>query len=98
MVRRAIRIAIGILAMVLVMAGGAGATKFIMNNATGGDCTLFGNWNDVTSTCTMTTDIAEGIQIDSNGVTLDGIGYKIREVNTHMVFTFWEEAASLSRI
>jgi hypothetical protein len=39
---RALRIAIGIMALVLVMAGGAGATKFIRNDATGGDCTSSG--------------------------------------------------------
>jgi parallel beta-helix repeat protein len=73
----ALRIAFGFTVLVLVMAGGAGATKFITNDATGGDCTSFGTWNAATMTCTMTTDLTEGIQIDSNGVTLDGNGHTI---------------------
>jgi parallel beta-helix repeat protein len=73
----ALRIAVGIMALLLVMAGEAGATKFIRNDATGGDCISFGTWNGATMTCTMTTDLFEGIQVDSNGVTLDGNGHTI---------------------
>jgi hypothetical protein len=73
----ALRIAVGIMALVLLMAGGAGATKFIRNDATGGDCTSFGIWDNVTKTCTMTSDLIETIQIDSNDTTLDGDGYQI---------------------
>src|SRR5659263_256295 len=72
-----LRIAIGIMTLVLVMAAGAQATKFIRNDATGGDCTSFGTWNAATLTCTMTADLIETIQIDSNGVTLDGNGHTI---------------------
>jgi parallel beta-helix repeat protein len=64
------------MALALVMTGGAGATKFIRNDATGGDCTSFGIWDNVTKTCTMTSDLIETIQIDSNGTTLDGDGYQ----------------------
>src|SRR5659263_175256 len=71
-----LRIAIGIMTLVLVMAAGAQATKFIRNDATGGDCTSFGTWNAATLTCTMTADLIETIQIDSNGTTLDGDGYQ----------------------
>ena len=39
---RALRIAIGTTALVLMMAGGAGATRSIRDDATGGDCTSFG--------------------------------------------------------
>jgi nitrous oxidase accessory protein len=73
---RALRIAVGFTVLVLVMAGGAGATKFIRNDATGGDCTSFGTWNNGTKTCTMTADLIETIQIDSNDTTLDGNGYQ----------------------
>jgi parallel beta-helix repeat protein len=72
----ALRIAVGIMALVLVMTGGAGATRFIRNDAAGGDCTSFGTWDNVTKTCTMTSDLIETIQIDSNGTTLDGNGYQ----------------------
>lgn len=62
---RALRIVVGITMLVLLMAGGAGATKFIRNDATGGDCTSFGTWNSGTKTCTMTADLIETIQIAS---------------------------------
>ena len=78
----ALRIAVGITMLVLVMAGGAGATKFIRNDATGGDCTSFGTWNAGTKTCTMTADIIETIQMESNGTTLDGNGYQTAGSNT----------------
>jgi len=89
---RALRVAIGIMTLVLVMAGGAGATKFITNDAKGGDCTSFGTWNAATMTCTMTTDLTEGIQIDSNGVTLDGNGHTIN--GNHL--NFFESGIYLS--
>jgi parallel beta-helix repeat protein len=73
---RTLRIAIGLTVLVLVMAGEAGATKSINNNATGGDCTSFGTWNNITKTCTMTADLIETIQIDSNDTILDGNGYQ----------------------
>ena len=63
---RALRIAVGITALVLLMAGGAGATKIINVSATGGDCTSFGTWNAATTTCTMTSDLTEGIQVSSS--------------------------------
>ena len=75
-----LRIAVGITALVLLMAGGAVA-KSIRDDATGGDCTSFGTWNSATKTCTMTTDLTEGIQIASSGVTLDGNGRTITGSN-----------------
>ena len=53
------------------------STKFIADNATGGDCATIGTWDVPTKTCTLTQDVFETIQIDSNGVTLDGNGYTI---------------------
>ncbi|MCL4474268.1 MAG: right-handed parallel beta-helix repeat-containing protein [Actinobacteria bacterium] len=50
----------------------------IRNDSTGGDCTLVGNWEPTTKTCTLTTDISVGvnqgnaISIYDNGLTLDG--------------------------
>ncbi len=53
------------------------STKFINDNATGGDCTLIGTWDSAAKICTMTTDVDETIQIDSDGVTLDGGGHAL---------------------
>ncbi|MFA4828513.1 MAG: NosD domain-containing protein [Thermodesulfovibrionales bacterium] len=53
------------------------STKFIADNATGGDCYLIGTWDSATKTCTLTTDVYETIQIDSNYITLDGNGHAV---------------------
>jgi parallel beta-helix repeat protein len=53
------------------------STKFIADNETGGDCTTIGNWNAETKTCTLTTDISETVQIDSDGITLDGNNHNL---------------------
>jgi len=50
-------------------------TKFIKDDATGGDCYLIGNWNSTTKTCTLITDLNETVQIDSNNITFDGNGH-----------------------
>ncbi|CAB1057948.1 hypothetical protein D1BOALGB6SA_2704 [Olavius sp. associated proteobacterium Delta 1] len=53
----------------------------------GGDCegvqdsngawekTPIGTWDNETKTCTLTTDVDQTIQIDSDGITLDGAGF-----------------------
>ncbi|MFA6565937.1 MAG: NosD domain-containing protein, partial [Candidatus Paceibacterota bacterium] len=51
------------------------STKFISD--TGGDCATIGTWNQTAKTCTLNQDISETVQIDSDGVTLDGNGHKI---------------------
>ncbi len=53
------------------------STKFINEGPTGGDCAVIGAWNAGTRTCTLTTDVFETIQIDSNNVTLDGDGHTV---------------------
>lgn len=53
------------------------STKFIRDDLTGGDCTTIGIWDVTTKTCTLTTDVFETIQIDSNDITLDGNGHSI---------------------
>lgn len=58
------------------------STKFIEDDATGGDCVLIGIWNATTKTCTLTTDINETIQIDNDGITLDGAGHSSIGGNT----------------
>src|SRR5574341_868568 len=85
---RAPRIVIGITLLALLLLAGlsdasvASSTKFINDNSTGGDCTYIGIWNSVTSTCTLTSDLTETIQIDSDGITLDGGGHSINGSNT----------------
>lgn len=51
------------------------STKFIKNNATGGDCVNIGSWNTASKTCTLSQDVFETIQIDDDNITLDGAGY-----------------------
>jgi parallel beta-helix repeat protein len=58
------------------------STKFIQNDGTGGDCASIGTWDPTTLTCTLTADIAETIQIGSNGVTLDGNGHTLTGYDT----------------
>ncbi len=78
-----------VLALIFTLAGvqtvGAQAppgTKFINDSATGGDCTLIGAWDAATKTCTLTADLTVALQIDSNGITLDGNGKTITGANT----------------
>ncbi|MHB8859142.1 MAG: NosD domain-containing protein [Thermoleophilia bacterium] len=55
-------------------------TRYIRNNATGGDCTAIGVWDQYSRTCTLTTDLnftKNGISIVDNGITLDGNGHTI---------------------
>ncbi|MEX1112524.1 MAG: NosD domain-containing protein [Candidatus Andersenbacteria bacterium] len=52
------------------------STHFIKDDATGGDCSAIGAWNQSTKTCKLATDVTETIQIDSDGITLDGNGYR----------------------
>ena len=49
----------------------------LRDDATGGDCTLIGVWDGSTKTCTLTTDVFQGIDIVSDGITLDGAGHSI---------------------
>ncbi len=57
------------------------STKYL--NSTGGDCSSFGTWNASTLTCTMTTNLSQTVQIDSNGITLDCVGNNITGPNTY---------------
>jgi len=53
------------------------STKFINDGPTGGDCAVIGTWNADTRTCTLTTDVFETIQLDSDSMTLDGDGHRV---------------------
>ncbi|MBI5869437.1 MAG: right-handed parallel beta-helix repeat-containing protein [Actinobacteria bacterium] len=55
-------------------------TRYIRDNATGGDCTAIGAWDQYSKTCTLTMDLnfnRNGIEIADNGITLDGNGHTI---------------------
>ena len=53
------------------------STKFIRDDATGGDATSIGNWDWSTKTCILTTDVMEPIHIRDDGITLDGAGHTV---------------------
>lgn len=44
----------------------------ILDDATGGDCSNFGIWDDSSKTCILTTDLNEEIKVYGNNITLDG--------------------------
>jgi parallel beta-helix repeat protein len=52
-------------------------TKHIRDDATGGDAASIGIWDEATKTCVLTRNLSEGIEIDSDGITLDGDGHSI---------------------
>lgn len=58
------------------------STIFIQDNATGGNCTLIGTWDNSTKICTLTMDLTSNIQIDSNNITLEGNGHTLTGNNT----------------
>ncbi|MHC4727264.1 MAG: right-handed parallel beta-helix repeat-containing protein [Planctomycetota bacterium] len=70
---------IAIVFLSLTVANSAMAYYQILDDATGGDCTVIGNWDWTTKTCTLTTDLfnlSEGIRLNRN-ITLDGNGHII---------------------
>lgn len=58
------------------------STKFIKDDTTGGDCSSIGTWDQITKTCALTQDVNETIQIDNDGITLDGNNHTLTGVNT----------------
>ena len=63
-------VAMAMLLSMLVPAA-AGATVYLSDNATGGDCEIFGDWQVDTRTCTLNRNIAEPVEIISPGLTLN---------------------------
>lgn len=49
-------------------------TMYIRDDSTGGDCELrnIGEWDSLSKTCTLTGDVWEPIQIEDDGITLNG--------------------------
>ncbi len=58
------------------------STKFLRDDATGGDCALIGIWDTSTKTCTLTQNLFETVQIDSDNITLDGNHFTISGFHT----------------
>ncbi|MFH1956599.1 MAG: right-handed parallel beta-helix repeat-containing protein [Patescibacteria group bacterium] len=56
------------------------STKFIKDDATGGDCYQIGIWDSLTKTCILAMDVNETIQIDNDNITVNGNNYTISEV------------------
>ncbi len=52
-------------------------TKFIRDDAAGGDCISIGEWDMATKTCTLTNDLAGSIVIANAGITLNGQGHTV---------------------
>ena len=61
----------------LMSIGTVSATKTIIDNPTGGDCTSIGSWDAANKTCTLTMDLSEGISVQSTTITLDGDGHTL---------------------
>ncbi|MBI5033406.1 MAG: right-handed parallel beta-helix repeat-containing protein [Chloroflexi bacterium] len=58
----------------------ASGTKYIRDDATGGDCTSIGKWDLANKTCTLKMDLTGSIVIGDKGgagITLDGHGHKL---------------------
>ena len=54
------------------------STKIISPTSTGGSCSSIGTWDNSTKTCTLTQDVFETIQINGDGITLDGAGHTVQ--------------------
>ena len=67
------------------------STKFIKDDASGGDCNLIGTWDATKKTCTLNADLNETIQIDSDNIILDGDGHEISGGNTGSGIYFQEK-------
>lgn len=69
----------GLLILVVTAANvhAATGTKTLRDDATGGDCTSIGNWDNATKTCTLTTDFNGTVGINDSGITLDGDGHML---------------------
>ena len=53
------------------------AVKTISDDSTGGDCSIIGTWDSASSTCTLSSDITDGVVIGTNYIILDGNGHTI---------------------
>ncbi len=54
----------------------------IKDDATGGECSVIGNWDAGSKICTLSQDLSQGILIDSDNITLDGNNHTITGVGS----------------
>ncbi|MCK5292783.1 MAG: right-handed parallel beta-helix repeat-containing protein, partial [Thermoplasmata archaeon] len=74
-------------------------TKYIKDDATGGDCTSIGTWDSGSKTCTLTSDVFEMIVIDSDGVTLDGDGHSVtRGVGSYCIYAVYSSEITITNV
>lgn len=76
------------------------STKYI-GGPSGQDCGTIGIWNATTSTCTLTQNVNETIEIVSNAVTLDGAGHTITPAgacNGYGVYLFGISGATIQNL
>lgn len=67
-----------VLGAIMVPSAQAAGTKYIRDNATGGDCASIASWNNLTKTCTLTADLpSTNLTISNNGITVDGAGHSL---------------------
>ena len=60
----------GLVGIFLVSIDDVFAEKTIFDDSTGGGCTTIGTWDVGTKTCTLSSDLSEGIVIGSHSITL----------------------------
>ncbi|MBU4338891.1 right-handed parallel beta-helix repeat-containing protein [Patescibacteria group bacterium] len=71
----------------------------IRDDATGGECSVIGNWNAGSKTCTLSQNLSQGIIIDSNNITLDGNGRTIIGSNTgYGVYLFGRNGVTIKNL
>ena len=71
----------------------------IKDDATGGECSVIGNWNMGSKTCTLSQDLSQGIIIDSDNITLDGNGHTITGNNAgNGVYLFGNTGVTIKNV
>jgi parallel beta-helix repeat protein len=64
------------------------STFVIQDQANGYQCYLYGDWDPVTKTCTLTSDVYDQTQVRGNGITLDCNGHTISYPGSYAVYMF----------
>jgi len=74
----------GIIVVVLLLSSfDIGIGYIIRDEVDGCNCEDIGTWSSGTLTCTLTGDVGDRIEIDGDGITLDGNGYSATEIYVH---------------
>jgi len=72
-----------IVVVLLLSSFDIGIGYVIRDEVDGCDCEDIGTWSPGTLTCTLTGDVGNRIEIDDDGITLDGNGYSATEIYVH---------------